>query len=186
MLVDLGRNDVGRVAEIGSVHVDAYKTIERYSHVMHIVSQVRGRLARGKTALDVLHAAFPAGTVTGAPKVRAMQIIDALEPSRRGPYAGCVGYFDRSGNMEMSIAIRTLAQHGQKISVQAGAGLVYDSVPAAEYEETVNKAKALFTAVAQTQARSLSAAAVVKPSGAAQRKNVRTARKSPQKRRRPA
>ncbi len=155
MLVDLGRNDVGRVAEIGSVQVDVFKSVERYSHVMHLVSQVKGRLARGKTALDVLRAAFPAGTVTGAPKVRAMEIIDALEPCRRGPYAGCVGYFDRQGNMEMCIAIRTLLQHRRRVTAQAGAGIVYDSVPRAEHQETVNKARALFSAVAQAQARSV-------------------------------
>ena len=110
MLVDLGRNDVGRVAEVGTVRVDVLKTVERYSHVMHLVSQVRGRIAKGMNALDVLRAAFPAGTVTGSPKVRAMEIIDALEPARRGPYAGAVGYFDRYGNMEMCIVIRTLLQ----------------------------------------------------------------------------
>jgi anthranilate synthase component 1 len=155
MLVDLGRNDVGRVAQVGSVKVDAYKTVERYSHVMHLVSQVRGRLAAGRSALDVLRAAFPAGTVTGAPKVRAMEIIDALEPARRGPYAGCVGYFDRGGNMEMCIAIRTLLQSQRRVSVQAGAGVVYDSRPTAEYQETVNKAQALFAAVAQAEGRTL-------------------------------
>lgn len=149
MLVDLGRNDVGRVAEIGSVRVDQLKVVERYSHVLHLVSQIRGTLAKGKTALDVLRATFPAGTVSGAPKVRAMEIIDALEPARRGPYAGALGYFDRSGNMELAIVIRTLLQSKDRISVQAGAGVVFDSTPAAEYEETVNKAKAVFTAVAQ-------------------------------------
>jgi anthranilate synthase component I len=152
MLVDLGRNDVGRVAEVGSVRVDVLKAVERYSHVMHLASQVRGKLAKGKGALDVLCAAFPAGTVTGAPKVRAMQIIDELEPARRGPYAGCVGYFDRHGNLEMCIAIRTLLQHGKRLTAQAGAGVVFDSVPAAEYQETLNKARALFTAVEQAQA----------------------------------
>ncbi|HLL52235.1 MAG TPA: anthranilate synthase component I [Myxococcaceae bacterium] len=157
MLVDLGRNDVGRVAEVGTVRVDVLKTIERYSHVLHMVSQVRGKLAKGKTAIDVLRATFPAGTVSGAPKVRAMQIIDELEPARRGPYAGCLGYFDRRGNMEMAITIRTLLQTGRRVSVQAGAGLVFDSKPANEYVETVNKAKALFTAVAQAQARTLHA-----------------------------
>jgi anthranilate synthase component 1 len=149
MLVDLGRNDVGRVAEVGSVKVEQLKIVERYSHVMHLVSQVRGKIAPGKNALDVWKACFPAGTVSGAPKVRAMEIIDQLEPSRRGPYAGCVGYFDRYGNMEMCIAIRTLMQRGNKLFTQAGAGVVYDSKPEAEYEETVNKAKAVFTAVDQ-------------------------------------
>ncbi len=151
MLVDLGRNDVGRVAAIGSVRVETLKTIERYSHVMHLVSQIKGKLAAGKGALDVLRATFPAGTVTGAPKVRAMQIIDQLEPARRGPYAGCVGYFDRHGNMEMCIAIRTMLQQGRRVTVQAGAGIVFDSVPAAEYAESVNKARALFAAFAQAQ-----------------------------------
>jgi anthranilate synthase component I len=155
MLVDLGRNDVGRVARIGSVRLTALRTVERYSHVMHLVSEVKGRLAPGLSALDVLAASFPAGTVTGSPKVRAMEIIDELEPARRGPYAGAVGYFDRGGDMEMCIAIRTLLQDGRRISVQAGAGLVYDSKPAAEYQETVNKARALFTAVAQAESRSL-------------------------------
>jgi anthranilate synthase component 1 len=159
MLVDLGRNDVGRVSEVGTVRLTALKTVERYSHVMHLVSEVRGKLARGLSAVDVLRAGFPAGTVTGSPKVRAMEIIDELEPARRGPYAGAVGYFDRSGNMEMCIAIRTLLQSGRRVSVQAGAGLVYDSKPAAEYQETVNKARACFTAVAQAQAGSLDAAA---------------------------
>jgi len=159
MLVDLGRNDVGRVARVGSVRVTALKTVERYSHVMHLVSEVRGRLAPGLGAVDVLRASFPAGTVTGSPKVRAMEIIDELEPARRGPYAGAVGYFDRGGDMEMCIAIRTLFQSGRRISVQAGAGLVYDSRPAAEYQETVAKARALFTAVAQAESKSLDGAA---------------------------
>ncbi len=158
MLVDLGRNDVGRVSQVGTVRVTAFETVERYSHVMHLVSEVKGRLAEGLDAVDVLRAGFPAGTVTGSPKVRAMEIVDELEPARRGPYAGAVGYFDRGGNMEMCIAIRTLLQSGRRVSVQAGAGLVYDSRPAAEYQETVNKARALFTAVAQAEARSLDAA----------------------------
>jgi len=147
MLVDLGRNDVGRVAKVGTVKVDVLKTVERYSHVMHLVSQVRGRVEEGTSALEVLRAAFPAGTVTGSPKVRAMEIIDALEPARRGPYAGAVGYFDRYGNMEMGIVIRTLLQSARRLSVQAGAGIVYDSRPAAEYWETRNKAHALFVAL---------------------------------------
>jgi anthranilate synthase component 1 len=149
MLVDLGRNDVGRVARVGSVRIDALKTVERYSHVMHMVSQVSGRLAPGVSALDALRAAFPAGTVTGAPKVRAMEIIDELEPARRGPYAGCVGYIDRCGNLDMSIAIRMIAKHGRRVSIQAGAGIVHDSRPAAEYEETINKARAMKAALAQ-------------------------------------
>jgi anthranilate synthase component 1 len=159
MLVDLGRNDVGRVAAVGSVRLTALKTVERYSHVMHLVSEVRGRLAPGRSAVDVLRAGFPAGTVSGSPKVRAMEIIDQLEPARRGPYAGAVGYFDRGGNMELCIAIRTLMASGRRVSVQAGAGLVYDSVPETEYQETVNKARAIFTAVAQAEARVLDAVA---------------------------
>jgi len=158
MLVDLGRNDVGRVSQVGSVRVTALKTVERYSHVMHLVSEVKGRLARGLSAVDVLRAGFPAGTVSGSPKVRAMEIIDELEPARRGPYAGAVGYFDRGGNMEMCIAIRTLMARGRRVSVQAGGGLVYDSVPEAEYQETVSKARAVFTAVAQAESGSLDAA----------------------------
>ena len=141
------RLGAGLVAEVGTVRVDVLKTVERYSHVMHLVSQVRGRIAKGMSALDVLRAAFPAGTVSGSPKVRAMEIIDALEPARRGPYAGAVGYFDRYGNMEMCIVIRTLLQSARRLSVQAGAGIVYDSRPAAEYWETRNKARALFVAV---------------------------------------
>jgi anthranilate synthase component 1 len=159
MLVDLGRNDVGRVSAIGSVRPTALRTVERYSHVMHLVSEVKGRLAPGLGAMDVLRAGFPAGTVTGSPKVRAMEIVDELEPARRGPYAGAVGYLDRGGNMEMCIAIRTLACRGRKVSIQAGAGIVYDSKPAAEYQETVNKARALFTAVAQAEAASMEATA---------------------------
>jgi len=159
MLVDLGRNDVGRVSEIGSVRVTQLKTVERYSHVMHLVSEVKGRLAAGLSAMDVLRAGFPAGTVSGSPKVRAMEIIDELEPARRGPYAGAVGYFDRRGDMEMCIAIRTLLANGRRVSVQAGGGLVYDSVPEAEYQETLNKARAVFTAVAQAESRVLDAVA---------------------------
>ncbi len=170
MLVDLGRNDVGRVAQVGSVHVDVFKTIERYSHVMHMVSQVKGKLDRKHGPLDVLRATFPAGTVSGAPKVRAMEIIDELEPARRGPYAGCVGYLDRLGNMEMCIAIRTLLQSGRRVSVQAGAGLVYDSKPAAEYAETVNKAKALFVAVAEASRGSAGRTLNPPPSGALRRR----------------
>jgi len=159
MLVDLGRNDVGRVSRVGTVRVTALRTVERYSHVMHLVSEVKGRLAAGLDSIDVLRAGFPAGTVSGSPKVRAMEIIDELEPARRGPYAGAVGYFDRGGDMEMCIAIRTLMASGRRVSVQAGGGLVYDSRPEAEYQETLNKARAIFTAVAQAEARSLDAAA---------------------------
>jgi anthranilate synthase component 1 len=149
MLVDLGRNDVGRVAEVGSVHVDEFQTVERYSHVMHIVSNVRGRLRPDRDAIDLLRATFPAGTLTGAPKVRAMQIIDELEPTRRGIYGGCVGYIDHRGNMDTCIAIRTLIAKDGWIQVQAGGGIVADSVPATEYEETLHKAGALFRAIEQ-------------------------------------
>ena len=157
MLVDLGRNDVGRVSAVGSVRVTALKTVERYSHVMHLVSEVKGRLAEGLSAVDVMRAGFPAGTVSGSPKVRAMEIIDELEPARRGPYAGAVGYFDRGGDMELCIAIRTLMARGRRVSVQAGGGLVYDSVPELEYQETLNKARAVFAAVAQAEGRTLDA-----------------------------
>jgi anthranilate synthase component 1 len=147
MLVDLGRNDVGRVSEMGSVAVSELMVIERYSHVMHIVSNVRGRLEPGKDAYDVIRACFPAGTVSGAPKIRAMAIIDELEPTRRGPYAGAVGYFGFSGNMDTCITIRTLVIKDGAAYIQAGGGVVADSVPALEYQETVNKAKAMLRAV---------------------------------------
>jgi anthranilate synthase component 1 len=180
MLVDLGRNDVGRVSAVGSVRVTALKTVERYSHVMHLVSEVRGRLAEGLGAVDVLRAGFPAGTVSGSPKVRAMEIIDELEPARRGPYAGAVGYFDRGGDMEMCIAIRTLMANGRRVSVQAGGGLVYDSVPEAEYQETLNKARAVFTAVAQAEERVLDA--VARPIAAAPRRRSAARRPPPRRR----
>ncbi|MBX7245668.1 MAG: anthranilate synthase component I [Candidatus Sumerlaeaceae bacterium] len=147
MLVDLGRNDVGRVCEYGSVHVDDFKIIERYSHVMHIVSNVRGRLRRDFDAIDVLKASFPAGTVSGAPKIRAMQIIDELEPVQRGPYAGAVGYISYNGNLDTCITIRTIVMQGDKAYMQAGAGIVADSDPVAEYKETINKAGALIRAI---------------------------------------
>ncbi len=147
MLVDLGRNDVGRVATGGSVVVDDLLIIERYSHVMHIVSGVHGKLADGKDQFDVLNACFPAGTVSGAPKIRAMEIIDELEQEKRGPYAGAVGYFGFSGNMDFCITIRTFVMKGEDLWVQAGAGIVADSVPEKEYEETINKAKGLRRAV---------------------------------------
>ena len=147
MLVDLGRNDVGRISHRGTVEVNELMVIERYSHVMHIVSNVRGRLAEGRDAYDVLRACFPAGTVSGAPKVRAMEIIEELEPTRRGPYAGAVGYFSYSGNMDTCIAIRTLAIRGQQAYLGVGAGIVADSVPEREYEETMNKGRALIRAV---------------------------------------
>ena len=147
MLVDLGRNDVGRVSVPGSVHVSELMVIERYSHVMHIVSNVRGAIAPRHDAYDVVRACFPAGTVSGAPKIRAMEIIDELEPSRRGPYAGAVGYFGFSGNMDTCITIRTLVIKDGIAYIQAGGGVVADSVPAMEYQETVNKAKAMLRAV---------------------------------------
>ncbi len=153
MLVDLGRNDVGRVSETATVQLTELMVVERYSHVMHITSNVNGRLAPGKTAFDALRAGLPAGTVSGAPKVRAMQIIDEVEPVRRGPYAGAVGYIDFTGNMDTCIALRTLVLQGQTAYIQAGGGVVFDSVPADEYEETVNKAGGLLKAVeiAETQ-----------------------------------
>ncbi|MGV1099603.1 anthranilate synthase component I [Thiovibrio sp. JS02] len=147
MLVDLGRNDVGRVARYGSVEVRDLLVIERYSHVMHIVSGVHGILAPGKDQFDVLRACFPAGTVSGAPKIRAMEIIEELEPERRGPYAGSVGYFGFSGNMDFCITIRTFIMKGEDLWVQAGAGIVADSVPALEYQETINKSMGLRRAV---------------------------------------
>ena len=147
MLVDLARNDVGRVAAFGSVEISDVMRVERYSHVMHIVSNVTGRLRPEFTALDALRVSVPAGTVSGAPKVRAMQIIDELEPTKRGPYAGAVGYIDYSGNMDTCIALRTMVLAGGHLDIQAGAGLVADSVPAREYEESLNKARALLLAV---------------------------------------
>jgi anthranilate synthase component 1 len=147
MLIDLARNDVGRVAEFGSVQLSDVMVVERYSHVMHITSNVRGRLKPGTTALDALRAGLPAGTVSGAPKVRAMEIIDEIEKHRRGPYAGAVGYVDFTGNMDTCIALRTLVMLGDTAYIQVGAGIVADSVPAAEYEETLNKAKGLLKAI---------------------------------------
>ncbi len=152
MLVDLGRNDIGRVAEVGSIKLTEIMSVERYSHVMHISSEVIGKLAPGKTAFDALRATLPVGTVSGAPKVRAMQIIDQYEPTLRGPYAGAVGYFDFAGNMDTCIALRTMvitpAGPGKwNAYVQAGAGIVADSIPAGEYEETMNKAAGMFKAI---------------------------------------
>ncbi len=147
MLVDLGRNDIGRVSEFGTVSVDELMVIERYSHVMHIVSNVRGKLAKGMDQFDVLRAAFPAGTVSGAPKIRAMEIIEELEPTKRGPYAGSIGYFSFSGNMDTCITIRTIVVKDGKAYMQAGAGIVADSAPAIEYQETMNKAGALLKAI---------------------------------------
>jgi anthranilate synthase component 1 len=147
MLVDLGRNDLGRIARIGSVQVNQFMAVERYSHVMHLVSHIQAQLAGGKDAFDVLEATFPAGTLTGAPKIRAMEIIDELEPSRRGPYGGAVGYFSYTGNMDFCITIRTMVIHDGKTYIQAGAGIVADSDAEAEYQETVNKAMGMMQAV---------------------------------------
>ncbi|QDV29740.1 Anthranilate synthase component 1 [Planctopirus ephydatiae] len=147
MLVDLARNDVGRVAAFGTIRLSDMMRVERYSHVMHITSNVSGQLAEGRTPLDALRSGLPAGTVSGAPKVRAMQIIDELEPHRRGPYGGAVGYIDFSGNLDTCIALRTLVVKDGVVYLQAGAGIVADSVPALEYEETLNKAKALLRAI---------------------------------------
>jgi anthranilate synthase component 1 len=147
MLVDLGRNDVGRVAVPGSVRVANFFSVERYSHVMHIASRVKGRLAPGKDAVDALAATFPAGTLTGAPKIRAMEIIDDLEPVRRGAYGGAAGYLDFAGNLDVAIAIRTAVVANGVLHVQAGAGIVADSVPASEADECENKARALMKAV---------------------------------------
>ena len=147
MLVDLGRNDLGRVCKTGTVRVSELMVVERYSHVMHIVSNVQGELAEGKDAFDVVRATFPAGTLSGAPKVRAMEIIDELEPVRREIYGGAVGYFSFSGNMDLAIAIRTLVIRDGKVHLQAGAGIVADSVPSVEYQETVNKAMGVVKAI---------------------------------------
>jgi anthranilate synthase component 1 len=151
MLVDLGRNDIGRVSEPGTVDVSALMEVERYSHVMHLVTHVTGKLRSDKTAFDALRACFPAGTVSGAPKIRAMQIIAELEPEKRGPYAGAVGYFSYNGNMDMAIAIRTLVFKQGTAYLQAGGGIVYDSIPSREYDESMNKARVLIKAVAQAE-----------------------------------
>jgi anthranilate synthase component I len=147
MLVDLGRNDVGRVSEIGQVRVENLMTVERYSHVMHLVSQIEGRLPKDKNVFDVMRACFPAGTVSGAPKIRSMEIIEELEPTGRGPYAGAVGYFSFSGNMDTCINIRTIVMKNGRAYIQAGAGIVADSDPGREYQETVNKARAMLAAI---------------------------------------
>ncbi len=152
MLVDLGRNDVGRVAEIGTVRLDDPLHIERYAHVMHIVSDVHGRLAPGKSSFDVLRACFPAGTVSGAPKVRACELIAQLEPDRRGVYAGAVGYFGDNGNMDLCIAIRSLVAQRDRVSTQAGAGIVWDSDPTKEHEECLHKARSGLRAIGLAQA----------------------------------
>ncbi len=156
MLVDLGRNDVGRVARYGSVELSDVMVIERYSHVMHITSNVTGQLTEGRDAFDALAACLPAGTVSGAPKVRAMEIIDEMEPHRRGPYAGAVGYIDFAGNMDTCIALRTIVIQGGIAYVQAGAGIVADSVPEREFEETLNKARGLLKAIQITEQRARS------------------------------
>jgi len=147
MLVDLGRNDVGRVATLGSVKVTEFMAIERYSHVMHLVSHVTGQLKAGADAMEVLQACFPAGTLTGAPKIRAMEIIDQLEPTQRGPYGGAVGYISYSGNLDSCITIRTIVCHDGTASVQVGAGIVADSDPKTEWLETSSKARGLILAL---------------------------------------
>jgi anthranilate synthase component 1 len=147
MLVDLGRNDIGRVAKFGSVKVNKFMGIEKYSHVQHIVSEVEGELVDDKDCFDALESIFPAGTVSGAPKVRAMEIINELEPSKRGVYAGSVGYFSFNGNMDTAISIRTVVFEKDKAYIQAGAGIVADSKPELEYKETVNKAKGMLKAL---------------------------------------
>jgi len=152
MLIDLGRNDTGRVCETGTVRLTEKMMVERYSHVMHIVSNVTGKLKKGLTAMDALRATFPAGTVSGAPKIRAMEIIDELEPIKRGIYSGAVGYLSWNGNMDTAIAIRTAVIKDKKLSIQAGAGIVYDSIPENEWEETMNKARAIFRAVEKAEA----------------------------------
>jgi anthranilate synthase component 1 len=155
MLVDLGRNDVGRVAKYGTVKVTELMKVEKYSHVLHIVSQVEGELNDGMSALDVFCATFPAGTMTGAPKIRSMEIIDELEPVARGPYAGAIGYIAAGGaRMDLAITIRTCVIAGGVASVQAGAGIVADSVPAREWDETTSKAKALLSAIAAVRGKS--------------------------------
>jgi anthranilate synthase component I len=160
MLVDLGRNDVGRLAEYGSVEVSDFMCVEKYSHVLHIVSQVDGTVRPGVGLADVLRAVFPAGTMTGAPKVRAMQIIDELEPERRGAYAGAVGYIAWGGErIDLAITIRTCVIANGVASVQAGAGIVADSVPEMEWLETENKARAVLTAIAQVRSKLVSIAA---------------------------
>jgi anthranilate synthase component 1 len=153
MLVDLGRNDIGRVSQPGTVVISELMEVERYSHVMHLVTHVKGKLRHDMTAFDALRACFPAGTVSGAPKIRAMEIIAELEPEKRGPYAGAVGYFSFSGNMDMAIAIRTMVMTKGIAYTQAGGGIVYDSVPEREYEETMNKAQALLKAISQAESQ---------------------------------
>jgi anthranilate synthase component 1 len=155
MLIDLGRNDAGRIAEIGSVKLTEKMVIERYSHVMHIVSNVVGKIKPEYSAIDVLRATFPAGTVSGAPKIRAMEIIDELEPIKRGVYSGAVGYISFTGNMDTAIAIRTAVIKDRTLHIQAGAGIVYDSVPENEWNETMNKGRAIFKAVQMVEGQLL-------------------------------
>jgi anthranilate synthase component 1 len=152
MLVDLGRNDLGRVCRSGSVEVSDFKHVERYSHVMHLVTDVHGRLREDKTPVDAFLACFPAGTVSGAPKIRAMELIDGFETVRRGPYAGAVAYFSFNGNLDSCITIRTITLANDRAYVQAGAGIVYDSDPATEYEESENKSAALKRAISIAKA----------------------------------
>jgi anthranilate synthase component 1 len=152
MLVDLGRNDIGRVSVPGTVTVKEFMVIEKYSHVMHLVSRVEGKLREGLSAYDALRACFPAGTLSGAPKIRAMEIISEIEPDRRGPYGGAVGYFDFSGNMDTAITIRTIVMKDGVARIQAGGGVVYDSVPDTEFQETLNKARATLNAIDQAEA----------------------------------
>ena len=147
MLVDLGRNDVGRVSDFSTVRVKDFMFIERYSHIMHLVSAIEGKLRKELTPVDAFRACFPAGTLSGAPKIRAMEIIEELEPTRRGIYGGSILYADFSGNLDSCIAIRTLLLKGKKGYIQAGAGIVADSIPEKEFEESVNKAKAVVTAI---------------------------------------
>ena len=154
MLVDLGRNDLGRVSQTGSVQVNQYMVVEKYSHVMHIVSHVEGKLKPELTAFDLVRAAFPAGTVSGAPKVRAMEIIAELETNARNAYAGMIGYFGFDGAMDTCLAIRTMVGRGNTVSVQAGAGIVADSDPSTEYQETLNKASAMLRAIDAAEANS--------------------------------
>jgi anthranilate synthase component 1 len=155
MLVDLGRNDIGHVSEPGTVDVSDLMDVERYSHVMHLVTHVQGKLRRDVDVFDVLRACFPAGTVSGAPKIRAMEIIAELETEKRGPYAGAAGYISFSGNMDMAIAIRTMVMKNGIAYTQAGCGIVYDSVPEREYEETMSKARALLKAIDQAEMANL-------------------------------
>jgi len=155
MLIDLGRNDMGRVCELGSIKVTKQMAIERFSHVMHISSTVEGKIAANKSMLDVFRATFPAGTVSGAPKIRAMEIIDELESDKRGVYGGAIGYLAWNGNMDLAIALRTAIIKNQTIYIQTGAGLVADSIPHSEWQECYNKGRALFVAVQLTEQNSL-------------------------------